>query len=240
MLSHGEIGAIDAIGVFIVSPNRLFADALAQQLGKRPELRVAGVAPDAARLPAGCEVLLLDAAAALETLARRRGAGPDGGGGGGVGGGAAGGCQPIVVGLEGEDERLIEMIEAGARGYVLQRESPRELVAAIRTVHGGGSRCSAPVAARVVARILELERRRPRAAAARPPGEPLSARERQVLDGLAAGRCNKEIARQLGISVRTVKNHVHSLLGKLGARRRREALRVACELGLVEACGAVP
>jgi DNA-binding NarL/FixJ family response regulator len=89
-------------------------------------------------------------------------------------------------------------IEAGARGYVPQRESARELV-----------------------------------------GEPpLSAREREVLDVLAAGRCNKDIARQLGISVRTVKNHVHSLLGKLGARRRREALRIACELGLAEERGA--
>ena len=212
------------IGVFIVSRNRLFADSLVSLLGKRDELRVVGLAPDAEQMLDGAEVLLFDAAGDGaengDALARLRGACERGAG-----------CKAIVLGLPGAGEQLIDFIEAGALGYALQGSSPDELVEAIRAVHAGRSRCSPEVAAAVVVRIAELERRRVRID--RREREPLTAREREVLRWMATGRCNKEIGGRLRISVQTVKNHVHSILAKLGARRRREALRVAYEIGVL-------
>jgi len=212
------------IRVFIVSRNRLFADALAALLARRGELLVAGAAPDVAQLPAGVEILLIDAGIdageTSDALARTRGARD-----------SCAACKPIVVGLRREDELLIDFIEAGAQGYVLQGTSPEALVEAIRAVHGGRSGCSARLAAAVVERIITLEKRRN--GVRHGAFEPLTAREREVLGWIATGRCNKDIGHRLRISVQTVKNHVHSILGKLGARRRREALRIAYELGVL-------
>lgn len=212
------------IGVFIVSRNRLFADALALLLNKREELMVTGMSADPDTVAAGSNVLLLDAAGddreVAGALARLRSIRE-----------RAGGCKAIVVGLPQEDERLIDFIEAGAQAYVLEGKSPADLVEAIRGAHAGRSGCSARVAAAVVARIVELEGKQIKVD--RREREPLTAREREVLGWMATGRCNKEIGGRLHISVQTVKNHVHSILAKLGASRRREALRIAYEIGLL-------
>ncbi|HLX10158.1 MAG TPA: response regulator transcription factor [Thermoanaerobaculia bacterium] len=216
------------IGVFIVSRNRLFADVLASLLSKRAELTVNGASPDGGPPAGGADVLLIDAT------------GDDGE----VGGALAwlrstrercAGCKAIVLGLPSEDARLLELIEAGAQGYVLRGTSPAELVESIRAAHAGRSRCSPRVAAAVMARILELEGLRPSPdrRAGEAEREPLTGREREVLGWMATGRSNKEIGQRLHISVQTVKNHVHSILAKLGARRRREALRIAYEIGLL-------
>jgi len=216
-----------SIRVFIASRNRLFADALASLLAKHDELAVTGVAADLDPAVAVADVWLMDAADAADNdgeagsaLARLRSLRE-----------RAEGCKALVLGLPGEDERLIDFIEAGAQGYVLCGTSPADLVEAIRAAHAGRSRCSAWVAAAVVARIMELESQRTRVD--HTAREPLTAREREVLGWMATGRCNKEIGGRLRISVQTVKNHVHSILAKLGARRRREALRIAYEIGLL-------
>jgi len=222
---------ISPIGVFIVSRHRLFAEALSLLLNKREELTVTRVAADAEAVAAGSNVLLIDATGddrELDgALARLR-----------IIREHADGCKAIVLGLPREDERLIEFIEAGAQAYVLRGTSPADLVEAIRGAHAGRSRCSAQVAAAVVARIVELEGKRTRVE--RREREPLTAREREVLGWMATGRCNKEIGGRLHISVQTVKNHVHSILAKLGAKRRREALRIAYEIGLLGDWGDPP
>jgi two-component system nitrate/nitrite response regulator NarL len=219
------------IGVFIVSRNRLFADALTLLLNKREELTVTGTSADHETVAAHSNVLLIDATgddrevggalARLRSIRER-----------------ADGCKAIVVGLPREDQRLIDFIEAGAHAYVLQGTSPADLVEAIRGAHAGRSRCSAQVAAAVVARIVELEGKHTKID--HREREPLTAREREVLGWIATGRCNKEIGGRLHISVQTVKNHVHSILAKLGARRRREALRIAYEIGLLGDWGDPP
>jgi DNA-binding NarL/FixJ family response regulator len=213
-----------SIRVFIASTNRLFADAMVSLLRKHEELAVTGISADPEAVPDSADVLLIDAAgengkgdgalARLRTLRER-----------------AAGCKALVLGLPGEDERLIDFIEAGAQGYVLRGTSPADLVEAIRAAHAGRSRCSTWVAAAVVARIIELEGKQ--TGLGTREHEPLTPRERQVLDWMATGRCNKEIGGRLHISVQTVKNHVHSILAKLGAKRRREALRIAYESGLL-------
>jgi len=214
-----------SIEIFIVSGHRLFAEALAALLAKSADLRIAGVAVDLEVVPGDAEVLLIDAASysgnGHDLLALVRGIRE-----------RHRNWKPLALGVACEDDRLVDLIEAGAQGYVLRGSSPAAVVEAIRAVHRGHSACSPHIAASVVARIIELEGRRPpRRPEAR---EPLTARERDVLAWLATGRCNKEIAQRLRISLRTVKNHVHSILAKLGAGRRREALRTAYELGLFE------
>jgi two-component system, NarL family, response regulator LiaR len=126
-----------------------------------------------------------------------------------------------------DDERLFPAVRAGAAGYLLKDVEPRELVKAIRTVHGGEALLHPAVAARLMDEF-----------AADPPHEPsadgLTEREREVLTLIARGLPNKLIARDLSISEKTVKAHVSSILGKLGVSDRTQAALYAVRSGLVE------
>jgi two-component system, NarL family, response regulator LiaR len=126
-----------------------------------------------------------------------------------------------------DDERLFPAVRAGAAGYLLKDVEPRELVKAIRTVHGGEALLHPAVAARLMDEF-----------AASPPPEPnadgLTEREREVLTLIARGLPNKLIARELSISEKTVKAHVSSILGKLGVSDRTQAALYAVRSGLVE------
>src|SRR6185295_651464 len=138
----------------------------------------------------------------------------------------------IAVGIEREDETIAEFIEAGAGGYVLMGSTPEELVAVIRAAQQGLATGSPRVIAAVLARIAALSRPDEQGPPA-PEIEPLTQREREILGLLAAGLGNKEVGRRLGITVQTVKNHVHRILEKLRVHRRRDAVRLAYDLGLL-------
>ena len=122
------------------------------------------------------------------------------------------------------DERIIGAVEAGAAGYLLKGAPRAELFAAVRTVAAGGSLLAAVASSAVLRRV------RGQAPAA---GPTLTPRERAVLEALARGLGNKQIAAQLGVSERTVKFHVSSLFAKLGAGNRTEAVTLAARAGLV-------
>ena len=134
-----------------------------------------------------------------------------------------------------EGDEILDFIEAGASGYVSQESSLAELLETVADVRRGRTPCSPEVAASVLARIEEL-------AGQRPEGEPplldrriqLTPREEEVLHLVAAGLRNKEIAQRLAIKLPTVKNHVHKILDKFQVKRRREAIRLAYENGLLE------
>ena len=126
-----------------------------------------------------------------------------------------------------DDERLFPAVRAGAAGYLLKDVEPRELVRAIRTVHGGEALLHPAVAARLMDEFAN----------ATPPDpdlEVLTNREREVLTLVARGLPNKLIARDLSISEKTVKAHVSSILGKLGLTDRTQAALYAVRAGLVE------
>jgi DNA-binding NarL/FixJ family response regulator len=129
----------------------------------------------------------------------------------------------IVFTVFDADERIIAAVEAGASGYLLKGAPREEVFAAVRTVAAGGSLLT-PVA---VSAVL----RRVRGEAA--PGVSLTPRERAVLEQLARGLGNKQIAAALGISERTVKFHVGALFAKLGASTRTEAVAQAAHAGLI-------
>jgi DNA-binding NarL/FixJ family response regulator len=133
---------------------------------------------------------------------------------------------PVVVfTVFDTDERIIAAVEAGAAGYLLKGATRADLFAALRTVAAGGS-LLAPVASSAVLRRMRGE--------TPANGPSLTPREREVLDALAHGLGNKQIATQLGVSERTVKFHVSSLFEKLGAGNRTEAVAIAARAGLVE------
>jgi len=121
----------------------------------------------------------------------------------------------------------VEAVRAGVRAVLPVDVSPDQLVAALRAAAAG----------LVVFHPREVHAALPTVAPASPPlaelAEPLTRREREVLQMLASGVGNKEIAAQLAISEHTVKFHVTSILGKLGAASRTEAVALAIRLGLI-------
>lgn len=130
----------------------------------------------------------------------------------------------IAVGvLEGDESTIVATAEAGVTGYHLRDESFADLLLLIREIADGESVCSPKVAAVLLRRLSLL-------ASARKPdmGElVLTAREMQILALLEVGLSNREIANQLCIALHTVKNHVHSVLGKLGVSTRAQAVAAA-------------
>lgn len=124
------------------------------------------------------------------------------------------------------DERILSAVRAGAKGYLLKGAPREELFTAVRIVHAGGSLLQPVVASRLLERFGEP---------VPPPAAPeaLTARELEVLTLVAQGAPNKEIAQRLAISERTVKFHVSSIMGKLGAANRTEAVALATQQGVI-------
>jgi len=116
-----------------------------------------------------------------------------------------------------DDEALFGAIMAGAAGYLLKQISGMDVVSAVRTVAAGGSMLDAQVTATVMSRL------RGETGAADPRYALLSPQEQRVLELIAKGLTNREIARQLYLAEKTVKNYVSSVLHKLGLQRRTEA-----------------
>lgn len=133
----------------------------------------------------------------------------------------------LVVTMFEDDHSVFSAIRVGARGYVLKGASPDEVLRAIQVVVGGEAIFSPSVATRLIAFFGNL---RPEAL---PQAFPeLTEREREILDLLAQGRSNPEIARQLSLSVKTVANHVSNILGKLQLADRAQAMLRAREAGM--------
>ncbi|GAA5193070.1 response regulator transcription factor [Rugosimonospora acidiphila] len=129
----------------------------------------------------------------------------------------------LVITSFPEAATVLPAVRAGAAGYVYKDVDPPALVAAIRAVHAGHVLLH-PEVARLLATGREHSGDRR-----------LTARERDVLAEIARGRSNREIARGLGLSEKTVKTHVSSVLAKLGVQDRTQAALYAVRTGLVNA-----
>lgn len=125
------------------------------------------------------------------------------------------------------DERILNAVQAGAQGYLLKGVPREEIFNAVRVVHSGGSLLQPVVASKLLRQVSRQGENRPEV-------EALTPREQEVLALLAQGLQNKEIAAGLVISERTVKFHVSSILSKLGASNRTEAVAMAAQQGLVD------
>lgn len=129
------------------------------------------------------------------------------------------------------DEYVVAMLRAGASGFLPKDISPEELVAGVRTVHQGEAAVAPRLLTRLIGTFVRAVPPRPAVDGSGVAG--LTGREREVLILIARGRSNAEIAAELGVSPATVKNHVTSLFGKIGARDRAQAVIAAYETGLV-------
>jgi DNA-binding NarL/FixJ family response regulator len=128
-----------------------------------------------------------------------------------------------------QDDYIFGALRAGASGFLLKRTSPEDLVAAIHTVAGGDSLLSPSVTRTVIDRMA---RQPPPDPAAHERLEQLTPREREVLELIARGLSNGEIAATLVVEESTVKTHVKRILGKLRLRDRVQAVIFAYESGL--------
>ncbi|WP_219824196.1 response regulator transcription factor [Actinokineospora auranticolor] len=131
----------------------------------------------------------------------------------------------LVITSYTEPTAIVPAVRAGAAGYVYKDVDPLALAAAVRSVHAGHVLLHPSVA-----RLLAEGDTRPGAAT-------LTAREREVLEEVARGNTNREIARRLVLSEKTVKTHMTAILGKLGLNDRTQAALYAVRTGLVSPVG---
>ncbi len=129
----------------------------------------------------------------------------------------------VVVGLPEDPAEILPYVEAGASGFVLRTDSVAEMLQCIRSTAQNRALVSPEMASLLMEKVALLSRRLSEVTADPPDLQELTEREREVLDLVAAGRTNLEIAEALVIEVGTVKNHVHSILTKLKVHSRRDA-----------------
>jgi len=210
------------IRVCLVEDQTIVREGLTALLELLPDIEIVGEAADGEEAleviaEAGPDVVLLDL-----HLPRRDGLGV-------LRALAAGGPPPPILILTtfDEDTLVLEALQAGARGYLRKDVSLDELAEAIRRVAAGGTAVQPAVTARIVEGLGRLGDSVP----GLPRPDPLTERELEVLRLVAGGFSNREIAGALHLAEGTVKNHVSSVLSKLGVRDRTRAVLKAVELG---------
>ncbi|MCH8799859.1 MAG: response regulator transcription factor [Chloroflexi bacterium] len=136
----------------------------------------------------------------------------------------------LVLTTFDSDEYIFDAIEAGAKGYLLKDTSREELFKAVRTVNRGESLIEPAVVSRVLDRLTQLSQRVARG----PDHLTLSDRELEVLQLMAKGSANKQIAGDLSITESTVKTHVANIFQKLEVSHRTEAVTKAMSQGIIK------
>ena len=148
-------------------------------------------------------------------------------------------CDVLVITVFGDDQHIIESVEAGATGYVLKDSSASEIVDCIRTLRAGGSPVS-PVIARKLLQRFRLENQLAPApevdvpAAVRPARAALTLRETEILSLLSKGLSFSDIGESLHISSHTVAQHIKKIYRKLAVHSRGEAVYEATQMGILQ------
>ena len=135
----------------------------------------------------------------------------------------------VILTIYADDDRVFRALQAGARGYLLKDAGPEEIVRAVRAVRDGEGILHPGLVGRVMREFTRTAERRPEQDER---FAELTAREREVLDLLAGGLRNQDIAGRLAIAEKTVKHHISSILSKLQVNHRTEAAVLASRLGL--------
>lgn len=132
----------------------------------------------------------------------------------------------LILTINSDDAYVFQGIKAGASGYLLKDCTPEDLSRAIRTVHAGDTIMAPEIARRMLLAFEEAEEE--------PSTPTLTEREIEVVTALARGRGNKQIARDLAISEKTVRNHISNIYRKLHIYDRTQAVLYAIREGLVD------
>jgi DNA-binding NarL/FixJ family response regulator len=214
------------VRVLVVDDQTLFREALTTLLEARAEVQVVGGAGDGSEALALVaelrpDVVLMDLRMpvldGVSTTRRLRVEHPE--------------VRVLVLTTFDDDDEVFPALRAGAVGFLLKDAPAARLVEGVQAAARGESVLQPSVAAKLVAMVSRLpelpDRARPQTLV-----DPLGPRELAVLHELADGRSNREIASRLYLSEGTVKNHVTSVLAKLGARDRTQAALLARSLGL--------
>lgn len=211
----------DQISVYLLAGNRLLREALAKLLQKRADVRLlgaTGLSPQIVEQIAAVEpkVLLCDlgveALGKLQITREIRKAVP--------------GIKVLMIGMDIDEKSFIQAVKDGVAGYLLKEASAAEIAEAVHAVAGDEAVCP-PVLCRALFDHVSLaENVSPSQLSVR-TDLGLTRRELQLVQMIARGLTNKEIAAQLNLSENTIKNHVHRMLRKIGAQDR---------IGMVEAC----
>lgn len=136
----------------------------------------------------------------------------------------------VMLTISERDHNLFEAIKAGALGYLVKKIEPRDLYAMLRLAARGEAPLTPTMAAKLVGEFARVTRE----GEAGQAGEGLTFREREVLEHVARGATNKEIAAALRISENTVRNHLRNILEKLHLQNRVQVAAYAASQGLVE------
>jgi len=208
---------VSALRILVVDDHPLFRAGVSGLLGTVADTEVVGTAGDGEAAVRETtltrpDVILMDldlpGISGLEAIRRIAKASPE--------------SAVLVLSMLDDDESVLAAMRAGARGYVLKGAGQEELLAAIRSVAAGGAVFGAAVAGRMLAALERPEQ-------VDSPFPELTEREAEVLGLMADGRDNRSIAAELGVSAKTVANHVSRVLTKLQARDRVEAVLRARE-----------
>ncbi|MET1412819.1 response regulator transcription factor [Roseibium sp. HPY-6] len=208
------------IRVLLADDHELVRDGIRARLQKVPELEVVGEATNGREAvlmtrTLNPDVLLMDVSMpvmnGLEAAMEIRKTQPD--------------VAVLILSVYDTPEYVRGVVQAGARGYILKDISAQEMINAISSVASGGYFFSAAIGPTLVG-----------ASASAPVEDPygLTERERQVLREIAKGQPNKDVAKTLGISVRTVESHRLNLREKVGTKNAAQLYKIAQELGLLD------
>jgi DNA-binding NarL/FixJ family response regulator len=206
------------IQVAIVDDHPLFREGVANTLANSPEIEVVGqgsTAEDAVRLARDLlpDVLLLDISMkggginAVRTIAESYPV-----------------IKIVMLTVSEKEEDVLGSLKAGARGYILKGVTARELVRIVRAIEAGDAYVTPTLAASL---LVDLRQDRQSAGPSPGPLDELTDREHQILELLATGISNKEIARELNLSEKTIKHYMTNILQKLQVRNRVEAALLA-------------
>lgn len=205
----------DTVRIVIVDDHPLFREGVAATLSAEPELEVigeGGTAEDALHLSTTLlpDVMLLDLnlpGGGLQAARAVTAACPV--------------TKIVMLTFSEEEADVLQSLKAGARGYILKGVSGRELRRIVKAVQAGEVYITPTLAAGVLVEMASPGRSQHN------PLNELTPRERQILEGVASGRSNKEIARNLELTEKTVKHYMTNILQKLQVRNRVEAALLA-------------
>lgn len=216
---------MDIVRVMLVDDHALFRKGLASLLREEPEFEVVGEASDGREaLELACElmpdVILMDIymprCDGLEATHLIKARLPY--------------VRIVMLTISERDHNLFEALKAGALGYLVKKIEPKEFYAMLRLAARGEAPLTPTMAAKVVGEFGRVARE----GEAGQPREDLTFREREVLELVARGATNKEIAAALHISENTVRNHLRNILEKLHLQNRVQVAAYAASQGLVE------
>jgi DNA-binding NarL/FixJ family response regulator len=211
----------DHIGVYLLAGNRLLREALAKLLQKRGDIRLlgaTGLSPQIVEQIVAAEPQVLLCDLAIESLGKLqitreiREAVP--------------GIKILMIGMEADEKAFIQAVTDGVVGYLLKEASAAEIADAVHAVANHEAVCP-PSLCRALFDYVSSSGSWQTSQLSVRPDLGLTRRELQLVQMIARGLTNKEIAAQLNLSENTIKNHVHRMLRKIGAQDR---------VGMVEAC----